>query len=327
MAEHIYIESAFSFLDQIYQQFNFAHSIGLSEYVQYYRGQTNKEYGLAPSLDREDCRLNGTYEKRIIQEFVARRPEAFAGINNMFNLVSKMQHYGLVTRLLDLTKNPAVALYFACYDKNLKDNEKDGEIFIFNTNKNCISSSKGADAIMRFYIYGIDDKGNYSLSKYYDKIKKDYSGKELLNIIDTIMMKYPKIVLTDLISERMKRQQSIFAIVPNISNNSHMKEYIERSNEVKQVYDYIEEYGLETTVQNTEVTNRVSDCKTEIIKNCQDNKRYIIKAEFKPLILRQLDSIGINEAFLFPELHYEGRHIVKEFKRIAKQHATYIPPN
>lgn len=42
-----------------------------------------------------------------------------------------MQHYGCPTRLLDITTNPLVALYFACAGEN----DSDGAIYIFAVNK------------------------------------------------------------------------------------------------------------------------------------------------------------------------------------------------
>ena len=45
-----------------------------------------------------------------------------------FKWVQLAQHYGLPTRLLDWTKNAAIALYFACEKKP----EKDGAVFILN---------------------------------------------------------------------------------------------------------------------------------------------------------------------------------------------------
>lgn len=45
-----------------------------------------------------------------------------------FKWVQLAQHYGLPTRLLDWTKNAAIALYFACE----REPEKDGAVFIIN---------------------------------------------------------------------------------------------------------------------------------------------------------------------------------------------------
>jgi len=45
-----------------------------------------------------------------------------------FKWVQLAQHYGLPTRLLDWTKNAAIALYFACE----KESQKDGAVFILN---------------------------------------------------------------------------------------------------------------------------------------------------------------------------------------------------
>lgn len=45
-----------------------------------------------------------------------------------FDHLVEMQHYGLPTRLLDVTQNPLVALYFACIDSP----KSQGEFIVFN---------------------------------------------------------------------------------------------------------------------------------------------------------------------------------------------------
>ena len=94
----------------------FTQSGKLNSPFYYFRGLSNSGYRLASSLDRfQDDEWRGK-EKLLIRQFkkIARnyiQPQLLP--TSTFEWLSLMQHYGIPTRLLDVTNSPYIALYFA----------------------------------------------------------------------------------------------------------------------------------------------------------------------------------------------------------------------
>jgi len=69
-------------------------------------------------------------EDRLCKELLIAHYDEFQGDQYCFDRLVRMQHYGLPTRLLDVSGNPLVALFFACYGTpNLLN--IDGEVIVF----------------------------------------------------------------------------------------------------------------------------------------------------------------------------------------------------
>ena len=170
----------------------------------FFRGMVDSKFDLMPSLSRVK-ELDEQVEYEMINEFMTSRPEAFEGLSTPFELLSKMQHYGLPTRMLDFTMNPLVALYFACEDEN---SETDGRVVghyghfsSYDTPLiNAISGISINECIDTAYHIERYLPQEYTLARYLSRI---YANGE------TIIAK-PKYW-----NQRMINQASVFMIFPN----------------------------------------------------------------------------------------------------------------
>ena len=90
----------------------------------FFRGHSLLNYSLIPSIMRKDSKT-GTYklfekEQYLYNEIQYKCPEDFDRRGTHLEKLTIMQHYGLPTRLLDITANPLVALYLRAVPKNTK---------------------------------------------------------------------------------------------------------------------------------------------------------------------------------------------------------------
>lgn len=89
------------------------------EYEYFYRGHANKYYFLEPVIFRQKKDL----EYKLYHYIFQNNTNEFRGLNSL-DILSKMQHNGIATRLLDVTKNPPVAAFFAVSDLNKPTKKK-----------------------------------------------------------------------------------------------------------------------------------------------------------------------------------------------------------
>lgn len=255
--------------------------------ILFFRGQNNHSFKLLPALARDSCQYSNVtlldYERNLIESAKRRYPSVFSSCQTPLDLLALLQHYGILTRLLDVTKNPLVALYFACKGEI----EQDAEVFAFKDDQRDMAQYPIVNAIADSYRFL--QATIYPLNLFYLQIihqpyfSEQFLSHELYHFSDkngryTKGEKWiqaccarPIFVYAQELSQRQKAQQGSFILFSN---------HIESSLEAPYFH------------KNIRPIAKDDSC---IVG------RFIIPAKCKKDISNQLAMVEISEASLFPD--------------------------
>mgnify|MGYP001623869570 CR=1 FL=1 len=134
-----------------------------------FRGQANVDYEILPSIARDRTSsvsisiLN--QERNLIEMAKYRMPDIFRENMSPIEILALLQHHGIPTRLLDVTENALVALFFAC-----NEDDSDGEVIVFKENDKDIGAYPIRNAIADTYRFANATWNR--LDSFYEKIVK-----------------------------------------------------------------------------------------------------------------------------------------------------------
>lgn len=216
-----YIESVSDFLNDIKGIRN------KSGYTLFYRGHSDKNYELKPSIYRDERFIKN--EDKIYRETIAKVPYDFNGKSSIESL-ALMQHYGVPTRILDLTTNALVALYFACEEsKKIKEITKvkggsflkkvniDGEVIIFNIPNESVCYSDSDKVTILANLSKYENNLHYEKNTSY---KQDISDVEIK--IKEILKKTLKVINIDAVLEKAESLRDY-----SLNKKEELKKYYE----------------------------------------------------------------------------------------------------
>ncbi len=247
----------------------------------YFRGHSKTTYALKPSILRTDKMKEN--ENLIYQELLISCPDDFRGFERHIDFLVKMQHYGLPTRLLDITRNPLVSLYFACCD-----NKNDfGEIFIFSPNKKQIKYENSDTVAMMATLPMFSYQEQTELMDYLYTNKGDKHIVE--RFIHEIQTEKPgfedKIKWSDL--------ESCFVVLTKKDNNRIIKQ--------------------DGAFIICGVNNHPEKIIHEQLRLNFKNKNVLVFVNKKSKILKELDLLSINKSTLFPEIDSVSDYIKSKY--------------
>lgn len=261
--------------------------------VPLFRGQADVSYELLPSIARgRHSEIDITIfneERNLIDMAKFRMPSIFTNDLKPVELLAMLQHHGIPTRLLDVTENALVALYFACCDE--KCTNKNGEVIVFKETQRTVGNYPIIEAIADTYrlcrgtwirpkefLQNAQNMDYFAEQKYLlqlmSKNKHDNKDTSFISGFDSWLLgivNNPLFIYAPFTNLRQRMQQGRYILFPNA---------IAKENDAVIIKDFIQPIS------------KNNEC---VVARIQ------IAAEEKENILRELKFFGISRQTLFPD--------------------------
>jgi hypothetical protein len=253
-------------------------------FTYFFRGHSRFSHLLVPSIYRDPIWIAN--EDILFKELVLRCPNDFSGQESTFQALVKMQHYSLPTRLLDITANPLVALYFACESE--RSPSESGEVVVFR-----IPTSK----IKYFDSDTVSVLAN--ISRRPSNFELPAAGMELNAFNDHNQIRF--------LLHEVKREKPYFE--PSI-----LREHLESVVCVKPKLDNARVIKQDGAFLLFGIDGRkIEPASVPLGYLAGAPKRLLVDPLKKAFIRKQLESLGLTQATIFPEIDKVAEFIKRNY--------------
>lgn len=261
----------------------------------YFRGHRNCNYNIEAYISRSPYYKN---EFKIFNETQVLCSTSFEKCHTNLQTLAMMQHYEVPTRLLDISTNPLVALFFAVcafredFGKNLN-----GEVLIFAVDESKICYDDSDKVRILSALPAIRDSDREMMMKKFalepDELRHSLEVQKLLKVIRKEDVHFKNRIRKALL------QQCV--LVKPIKNNNRML----RQSGVFFICG-LSEYGS---------FDNAKDISEYRIKDNNEKKVVcIIPNKYKEIIYSELEHLKINNANLYPEIEHVAEYIREKYE-------------
>jgi hypothetical protein len=268
-----------------------------SIYLKCFRGQRDSAWPNVAGIFRPALKELLKDEKRAVRDLISVQPHEFESDETMFDKLVRMQHFGLPTRLLDVSLNALVALYFATDPGPDPSKPSDGMVTAFaippkrekyfdSDSVSCLANLANMTSEEKVEIYRLREslRGDISSARNITKFNKNAVIERLhqfirsekpyfLPIIDPIDLFKPYYVHPKMSNRRILAQSGAFIL-----------------------------YGINPP-------------KKMYFPDTIDETPFIVPQREKGGIRLALERLGINESTLFPEIDKAAARIKNRYTK------------
>ena len=319
-------------------------------HTRFFRGHGDEGWQMLPSIYRAKHLIEN--EDKIIKDALTYCPDDFLPSDTLFEKLVKLQHYGYSTRLLDLTANALVALYFSAWNKGHHD--KNGELIIldipneeikygdsdtvailsaislrnslFNISK--AIENANSDRILKEHEYKKEKEEEYKekitheIEYEYKRGKRAYRYWEYSPTASTIR-KYKKIEGKKAFLLSFNNNADIISLLHDIQTDKPS------FRPVIDYKDFQRVLCVRAKLNNARISRQqgcfllfgIGGSKTvpaaipnEWQRFALNGQKILVKADRKDVIKKELESFGISKRTLFPELEAQATEIMKQYE-------------
>jgi hypothetical protein len=283
----------------------------------YFRGHASTTYKVEPSIYRDDNKKILENEEKLYRDLLSTKPHFFDDCGTTLEKLVKMQHYGIPTRLLDLTDNPLIALYFACSSKF----DTNGEVLVFNIDdekfKYFDSDSVAVVANLSKCKFDFDISGlkrpyktdNWNMVR--SKIQGHANGRQIhddyYNKAVEVFNQYTTV--SELV--HFVREDKPYFL--NRIDPKHLMDYSVVVKAKMSIDRMVSQSGAFILFGINETKEKRSNA--DVNKEDYKQKVIIIPAEYKTKIINELKMFNINEATVFGDLDTTAKYFTNKYKK------------